>query len=77
MPTGTGTLEKPRATRGPMPPGRDGFSGEPGRDSGGALPAPANPARIGVWLLVGGVTILFAAFTIAYLSRRHAADRTR
>ncbi len=75
MPTGTGTLEKPRATRGPTPP-RDGFSGEPGRGGDGALPPPANPARIGVWLLVGGVTILFAAFTVTYLSRRHAADWT-
>ena len=59
-----------------MPPGRDGFSGQPGGDGDGALTPPSNPARIGVWLLVGGVTILFAAFTIAYLSRRHAADWT-
>jgi cytochrome c oxidase subunit 3 len=59
---------------GPLPPGRDGFSGEPGGNGEAAAPQPDNPARIGVWLFVGAVTILFAAFSVAYLSRRHAAD---
>lgn len=66
------TLERPRM-RGPAPP-PDGYSGEP-RWNGDGAPAPGeHPARIGVWLLVGAVAILFGAFSIAYLSRRHSAD---
>lgn len=76
MPQSTGTLERPQATRGPLPPDRDRLSGGPEPNGEGALPPPPNPARIGVWLLVIGVTILFAAFSVAYLSRRHAADWT-
>jgi len=33
-----------------------------------------NPATIGVWLFVGAVTILFAAFTSTYLARRVEGD---
>ncbi|MGQ0551368.1 MAG: cytochrome c oxidase subunit 3 [Armatimonadota bacterium] len=81
MPPETQTLKRPpvepQGTRGPSGPGRGapGWGG-PGSPGGGATPArpPVNPARIGVWLLVGAVGILFGAFTIAYLSRRHAAD---
>lgn len=82
MPPETQTLKRPpvepQRTRGPSGPGRGapgwGGPGSPGDD--GATPARplVNPARIGIWLLVGAVGILFGAFTIAYLSRRHAAD---
>ncbi|MGH2375757.1 MAG: cytochrome c oxidase subunit 3 [bacterium] len=69
---GPKTLERPRM-RGPAPP-RDGFSDEPGKNGEGAQPPAEHPARIGIWLLVGAVAILFGAFSVAYLSRRHAAD---
>ncbi len=82
MPLKTQTLTRPpvepQVTRGPSGPGRGapGWGGSGSRGGEGAAPArpPVNPARIGVWLLVGAVAILFAAFSIAYLSRRHAAD---
>jgi len=35
---------------------------------------PLPSARIAVWLLVGAITILFAAFTSTYLARRGEAD---
>jgi cytochrome c oxidase subunit 3 len=61
------TLEKP-----PAPPrGPDGPSGDrgPGRGGDDAV-APATPAKVFVWLFVGTVIVLFAAFTTTYLSRR-------
>ncbi|MGH2404076.1 MAG: cytochrome c oxidase subunit 3 [bacterium] len=69
---GPQTLQQPR-TRGPAPP-PPGSPGESGNNGDGALPREDHPARIGVWLLVGAVAILFGAFSVVYLSRRHAAD---
>lgn len=79
---GAPTLEKPRAQ--PQPAGPDGggasggFSGDGAFDrSGGDGHAPAaagSPAVIGVWLLVGAIIILFAAFTSTFLARRAMAD---
>ena len=66
------TLEAP--PRNPdLPIGGDRF---PGGGGGAGLPsrAGAAPASIAVWLLVGAVTILFAAFTSTYLARRGEAD---
>jgi len=73
----TKTLERPPATagpRGPRAPGRETTFDRSSGDGPGANTAAANPARVGVWLFVIAVTILFAAFTNAYLSRRAAAD---
>ncbi len=67
------TLEKPQRPRGPAGPAGEGADGRPGGGDGAASPG-VNPANIGVWLLVGAVTILFAAFTSTYLARRAEAD---
>src|SRR3990170_1943620 len=47
-----------------------------GGGGGAAVPARPGvaPASIAVWLLVGSITILFAAFTSTYLARRGEAD---
>ncbi len=74
MPTSTRTLERPHVERGPGSPGTGGRG--PGGSGGGehaAVPA-TTPARIAVWLLVGAITVLFAAFTSTYLVRRGEAD---
>lgn len=66
------TLEAPRRTP-DLPFGGDGrFPG----GGGGAVPGrpEASAASIAVWLLVGSITILFAAFTSTYLARRGEAD---
>ncbi len=71
---GTRMLERPGAG-GPAGPGRTGgpFFGRPG-DSG-AVPLPEiSPGRIGVWLMIGAVVVLFAAFTSTYVSRRVEPD---
>jgi cytochrome c oxidase subunit 3 len=55
---------------GSLPPvgaGADG--GGPG--SGGLL---ADPARLGLWLFLGTVTMLFVGFTSAYIARRGSGD---
>lgn len=71
-PTRTPTLELPRT---PREPGRPAGGGPGGGGSGDANPVPSvSPARIGVWLLVAAITILFAAFTSTYLVRRNAGD---
>ena len=71
-PTTTPTLELPRTPREPgRPPGGGPGGGGPG--DGSAAPS-VSPARIGVWLLVAAITILFAAFTSTYLVRRNAGD---
>jgi cytochrome c oxidase subunit 3 len=61
------TLEKP-----PAPPrGPDGPAGDRGPGRGGEdAVAPATPAKVFVWLFVGTVIVLFAAFTSTYLARR-------
>lgn len=74
MPTPTRTLERPPSAREPGSPATGGRG--PGGSQGGdhaAVPA-TTPARIAVWLLVGAITILFAAFTSTYLVRRGEAD---
>ncbi len=72
MPTTTPTLELPRTPRDPGRPAGGGPGGG-GSSDGSAVPS-VSPARIGVWLLVGAITILFAAFTSTYLVRRNAGD---
>src|SRR5712691_4502108 len=72
MPTTTPTLELPRTPRDPGRPAGGG-SGGGGSEDGSAAPS-VSPARIGVLLLVGAITILFAAFTSTYLVRRNAGD---
>ncbi len=72
MPTTTPTLELPRT---PRDPGRPAGGGPGGGGSGDESAIPSiSPARTGVWLLVGAITILFAAFTSTYLVRRNAGD---
>lgn len=74
MPLPASTLEPPR--RAPeIPAGPDGprILGGDGGGEAAAYP-PASAASIGVWLLVGAITILFAAFTSTYLARRGQAD---
>ena len=69
------TLEKRPGAAGP--PAGGGDWGRPGPGGDGAVPigsAPANASRIGVWLLVGAITILFVAFTSTYLVRRAQSD---
>lgn len=67
------TLEKrPAPPRGPDgPPGGMG----PGRDGDGAV-QPATPAKVFVWLFVGTVIVLFAAFTSTYLAQRAQPEWT-
>ncbi len=75
MPPVIQTLEKPRGPGGPA--GGGGDWGRPGPGGDGSLPparAGVHPARIGVWLLVGTITILFMAFTSTYLVRRGQSD---
>lgn len=58
-------------------PPAGGDRGGGGPDGGGPArpaPPPASAARIGVWLLVGTITILFVAFTSTYLVRRAQSD---
>ena len=74
MPPAIRTLEKPPGPRGPA---GGGDWDRPGPGGDGALPPPrggTHPARIGVWLLMGAITILFVAFTSTYLARRGQSD---
>lgn len=70
----TSTLEPARgAPRDPSGPERPrGWGRDDDRDA--AARPPASAASIGVWLLVGAITILFAAFTSTFLARRGEAD---
>lgn len=65
-----------RARRGPHEP--DGPDRPRGRGGDGDHDAAGHPqtsaASIAVWLLVGAITILFAAFTSTFLARRGEAD---
>lgn len=48
------------------------------RDGSGwsAEPSPVATARVGLWILLVAVTMLFIAFTVSYFSRRSAPDWT-
>ncbi len=81
---GSPTLEKPQPQSGRSGPGApagpgifrgpgDGAGGGSGRHAAAAAPS-ANAVAIGVWLLVGAIVILFAAFTATFLTRRAEAD---
>lgn len=54
-----------------MPP-REGTGGGDGGPGGGGL--LADPARLGLWLFLGTITMLFVGFTSAYIARRASAD---
>jgi cytochrome c oxidase subunit 3 len=82
---GAPTLEKlqPQAGQsGPGVPAGPGFFRGPGGGAGGgsgrngdaAAMSSATAVTIGVWLLVGAIVILFAAFTSTFLTRRAEAD---
>ena len=49
---------------------RNGFDGHPERREGFAIPS----ARLGLWIFLGTVTMLFAGFTSAYLVRQAGPD---
>lgn len=51
------------------PPEASGGEGGPG--GGGLL---ADPARLGLWLFLGTITMLFIGFTSAYIARRASGD---
>ena len=80
MVQGTPTLEKPHPRpAGPGGPGGPGVFRGPGDGRGpdrhgDAAAPPASAATVGVWLLVGAIIILFAAFTSTFLVRRAEAD---
>lgn len=48
----------------------EGFGGDHGRESG----VPLNTAQVGLWALLGTLSMLFAGFTSAYLIRREGVD---
>ncbi len=50
-----------------MPPQGDGFGG-------GGTSLIGDPARFGLWLFLGTVSMLFIGFTSAYILRRASAD---
>lgn len=57
------------------PPTGGGDWGRSGSGDGAPLSAaPVSASRIGVWLLVGAITVLFVAFTSTYLVRRAQSD---
>src|SRR5688572_100104 len=67
-------LEKTRrrtGSGGPRPPGGRPGDGGPGQPNGGIA---ADSTRLGLWLFLGTVTMLFVGFTSAYLVRRGSAD---
>jgi cytochrome c oxidase subunit 3 len=65
------TLEQPPIAShhegGGAPPAR-GDRGDSSRGGGGGI--LADPARLGLWLFLGTVTMLFVGFTSAYIARR-------
>lgn len=67
------TIERAPSRGGP-PGGPPAGGGDWGRSGPGEGAPPVSAARIGVWLLVGAITILFIAFTSTYLVRRAQSD---
>ncbi|MGH2454066.1 MAG: cytochrome c oxidase subunit 3 [bacterium] len=71
---------EPRRPAAMRPAGGNGHLAPPpefgGRDGpgGGGEPSPVATARVGLWILLVAVTMLFVAFTVSYLSRRSAPD---
>lgn len=65
-------LTKPAAKTGGGGIGADagGFEGGGGREGS----HPFDTARLGLWVFLGSVTMLFASFTSAYLVRRAGSD---
>jgi cytochrome c oxidase subunit III len=61
-----------------VPPNRFDLGGPGGGSTSGPGPEPpaatANPARFGLWLLLGTITMLFIGFTSALLVRRVSSD---
>jgi cytochrome c oxidase subunit 3 len=55
---------------GGLPPA-EGVGGGDGSGRGGIL---GDPARLGLWLFLGTITMLFVGFTSAYIARRASAD---
>jgi cytochrome c oxidase subunit 3 len=59
--------------------GHEGGGGVPpaggsGGEGGGRRGILAEPARLGLWLFLGTVTMLFIGFTSAYIARRASSD---
>jgi cytochrome c oxidase subunit 3 len=73
MTKGIPVLEPPRRIP-DRPIGPGGPRVVTGDDGSAAARPPASAAAIAVWLLVGSVTVLFAAVTSALLARRAEAD---
>ena len=65
-------LTKPVAKTGGGGIGAD--AGDFGGGGGGESSHPFDTARLGLWVFLGSVTMLFAAFTSAYLVRRAGSD---
>jgi cytochrome c oxidase subunit 3 len=74
----TEVLEKHRpASSGPLPPGGGGEGPDGGDGPRGGNGAPSilgDPARFGLLVFLGTVTMLFIGFTSAYILRRTSAD---
>ncbi len=65
-------LTKPAAKTGGGGIGAD--AGDFGGGGGGESSRPFDTARLGLWVFLGSVTMLFASFTSAYLVRRAGSD---
>jgi cytochrome c oxidase subunit III len=59
--------QSPARHEGGSPPPDAPTGGDGGSGSGGIL---ADPARLGLWLFLGTITMLFVGFTSAYIARR-------
>lgn len=70
------TLTVPRIehTRGGGPDGGDGGFGDYGSSGDGEAAKRIETAKLGLWIALGSVTMLFAAFTSAYIVRSAGAD---
>jgi cytochrome c oxidase subunit III len=70
------TVDRPRPTSGgggifrPVDDGRDGGGGDDGRDPDSAV----QRYKLGVWIGIGGIVMLFAAFTSAMVVRRGVGE---
>lgn len=68
------TLEKVPARTGPGGPGGEAPPPAGGDAGGPGGSVAADPTRLGLWLFLGTVSMLFVGFTSAYLVRRASAD---